>query len=134
MPTLARPGMRRKRCGSNSAHTDRISDAPSLEESYAWNVRGSKCDGSDCICRMSAELPQGQYGPGIGYREYSLLDNPRFHAAHVRPGGNPKLSPPRLAPAIVQVCEVRAGRMMATLCMALLGQPFLGLAIRGVHV
>ncbi|CAK0784493.1 hypothetical protein CVIRNUC_007697 [Coccomyxa viridis] len=60
--------------------------------------------------RMSAELPPGQYGPGIGYREYSLLDNPRFHAAHVQPGGNPKLAPPRLAPAIVQVCEPGKGR------------------------
>ena len=61
---------------------------------------------------MSAELPQGQYGLGIGYREYSLLDNPRFHAAHAQPGGNPKLGAPRLAPAIVQVCEVRAEEMM----------------------
>ena len=80
---------------------------------------------------MSAELPQGQYGPGIGYREYSLLDNPRFHAAHVQPGGNPKLAPPRLAPAIVQVCEVRAGRMKAMLCVILSGHYFPCLSLGG---
>ena len=76
------------------------------------------------ICRMSAELPQGQYGPKIGYREYSLLNNPRFHAAHVQPGGNPKLAPPRLAPAVVQVCEVRAGIMKALLCTILWSNSF----------
>ena len=80
---------------------------------------------------MSAELPQGQYGPGIGYREYSLLDNPRFHAAHSQPGGNPKLAPPRLAPAVVQVCEVRAGKLKAMLCVSFLGRFFSCFALGG---
>ena len=87
-------------------------------------MRSSRCADLHSICRMSAELPQGQYGPGIGYREYSLLNNPRFHAAHVQPGGNPKLAPPRLAPAVVQVCEVRAGKMKALLCTILWSNSF----------
>ncbi len=92
-------------------------------------MRESRGVDLQCVCRMSAELPQGQYGPGIGYREYSLLDNPRFHAAHVQPGGNPKLAPPRLAPAIVQVCEVRSTGAKAVLCMVLLGLYSLRLAL-----
>lgn len=56
---------------------------------------------------MVAELPKEQYGPGIPFREYSLLQNPRAYAAHVQAGGNPKMSAPALLPAVVQVCEVR---------------------------
>ena len=56
---------------------------------------------------MAADLPAEQYGPGIPFREYSLLQNPRTAAAHTVPGGNPKMAGSPLTPAMVQVCEVR---------------------------
>ena len=97
--------------GSALSHAPYV--AQYFEGSCAESVRGGRGVDLHCTCRMSVELPQGQYGPGIGYREYSLLDNPRFHAVHVQPGGNPKLAPPRLAPAVVQVCEVRTEETVA---------------------
>ena len=55
----------------------------------------------------ATDLPKEQYGPNIPFREYSLLKNPRMYAAHVQPGGNPKMAAAPFEPAIVQVCEVR---------------------------
>ena len=55
----------------------------------------------------ATDLPEEQYGSNIPFREYSLLKNPRMYAAHVQPGGNPKMAAAPFEPAIVQVCEVR---------------------------
>lgn len=39
--------------------------------------RGAKKAWCAGVCRMSRELPEAEFGPHVGFREWSLLGNPR---------------------------------------------------------